>query len=99
MTVTALGMVLTPGPDIMNLVSRSISQGRVTGLISLTGTAAGFAIYDGGKPRAGDGLRVRALALQQLQGRGRGLPGLTWPGPRGTTGNGARAARRCRSGA
>jgi threonine/homoserine/homoserine lactone efflux protein len=29
----------------MHLVSRSISQGRVTGLISLTGTAAGFAIY------------------------------------------------------
>jgi threonine/homoserine/homoserine lactone efflux protein len=29
----------------MHLVSCSISQGRVTGMISLTGTAAGFAIY------------------------------------------------------
>ena len=27
MTVTALGMVLTPGPNMMYLVSRSISQG------------------------------------------------------------------------
>jgi threonine/homoserine/homoserine lactone efflux protein len=45
MAVTALGMVLTPGPNMMYLVSRSISQGRVAGLISLGGTAAGFLIY------------------------------------------------------
>lgn len=45
MAVTALGMVLTPGPNMMYLVSRSISQGRVAGLISLGGTAAGFLVY------------------------------------------------------
>jgi threonine/homoserine/homoserine lactone efflux protein len=45
MAVTALGMVLTPGPNMMYLVSRSISQGRGAGLISLGGTAAGFLIY------------------------------------------------------
>jgi threonine/homoserine/homoserine lactone efflux protein len=45
MAVTALGMVLTPGPNMMYLVSRSISQGRKAGLISLGGTAAGFLIY------------------------------------------------------
>ena len=45
MAATALGMVLTPGPNMMYLVSRSISQGRVAGLISLTGTATGFVIY------------------------------------------------------
>lgn len=45
MAVTALGMVLTPGPNMMYLVSRSISQGRGAGLISLAGTAAGFLIY------------------------------------------------------
>lgn len=45
MAVTALGMVLTPGPNMMYLVSRSISQGRGAGLISLTGTATGFLIY------------------------------------------------------
>ncbi|KAA0082077.1 LysE family translocator [Mycolicibacterium sp. P9-64] len=38
-------MVLTPGPNMMYLVSRSISQGRVAGLISLGGTAAGFLVY------------------------------------------------------
>ncbi|WP_020500041.1 LysE family translocator [Sciscionella marina] len=45
MTVTALGMVLTPGPNMMYLVSRSISQGRTAGLISLAGTGVGFVVY------------------------------------------------------
>ncbi|NKQ51746.1 LysE family translocator [Amycolatopsis sp. K13G38] len=45
MAAAALGMVLTPGPNMMYLVSRSISQGRVAGLISLGGTAAGFVVY------------------------------------------------------
>jgi threonine/homoserine/homoserine lactone efflux protein len=45
MALTALRMVLTPGPNMMYLVSRSISQGRGAGLISLGGTAAGFLIY------------------------------------------------------
>lgn len=45
MSLTALGMVLTPGPNMMYLVSRSISQGRGAGLISLGGTAASFLIY------------------------------------------------------
>jgi threonine/homoserine/homoserine lactone efflux protein len=41
----ALGMVLTPGPNMIYLVSRSISQGRVAGLISLGGVALGFVVY------------------------------------------------------
>lgn len=41
----ALGMVLTPGPNMIYLVSRSISQGRVAGLISLGGVALGFIVY------------------------------------------------------
>jgi threonine/homoserine/homoserine lactone efflux protein len=45
MALTALGMVLTPGPNMMYLVSRSISQGRVAGLISLAGTFVGFVAY------------------------------------------------------
>jgi threonine/homoserine/homoserine lactone efflux protein len=43
--VTALGMVLTPGPNMMYLVSRSVSQGRIAGLISLAGTGIGFVVY------------------------------------------------------
>ena len=35
----ALGMVLTPGPNMIYLISRSIIQGRVAGLISLSGVA------------------------------------------------------------
>lgn len=45
MALTALGMVLTPGPNMMYLVSRSISQGRGAGLISLAGTFVGFVAY------------------------------------------------------
>lgn len=45
MVVTALAMVLTPGPNMMYLVSRSIGQGRTAGLISLGGTAVGFLVY------------------------------------------------------
>lgn len=45
MALTALWMVLTPGPNMVYLVSRSISQGRTAGLISLAGTGVGFVIY------------------------------------------------------
>lgn len=41
----SLGMVLTPGPNMVYLISRSISQGRVAGLISLGGVALGFVFY------------------------------------------------------
>jgi threonine/homoserine/homoserine lactone efflux protein len=41
----ALGMVLTPGPNMMYVVSRSISQGRRAGLISLGGVVVGFVVY------------------------------------------------------
>jgi threonine/homoserine/homoserine lactone efflux protein len=43
--LVSLGLVLTPGPNMMYLVSRSISQGRVAGLISLGGVATGFLFY------------------------------------------------------
>jgi threonine/homoserine/homoserine lactone efflux protein len=41
----ALGMVLTPGPNMIYLVSRSILQGRVAGFVSLAGVALGFVFY------------------------------------------------------
>ncbi|WP_182883785.1 LysE family translocator [Microbispora sp. H10949] len=41
----ALGMVLSPGPNMMYLVSRSIGQGRRAGLVSLSGVVAGFLVY------------------------------------------------------
>src|SRR5262245_24684941 len=41
----ALGLVLTPGPNMIYLVSRSICQGRLAGLISLGGIALGFVFY------------------------------------------------------
>ena len=41
----ALGMVLTPGPNMVYLISRSVCQGRAAGLISLGGVALGFVFY------------------------------------------------------
>ena len=41
----SLGMVLTPGPNMIYLISRSICQGRTAGLISLGGVALGFVVY------------------------------------------------------
>ena len=40
-----LGLVLTPGPNMIYLVSRSITQGRRAGLVSLGGVAVGFLVY------------------------------------------------------
>ncbi|MEU4692868.1 LysE family translocator [Actinoplanes sp. NPDC023714] len=44
-SAVALGMVLTPGPNMMYLISRSITQGRRAGLVSLAGVALGFLVY------------------------------------------------------
>jgi threonine/homoserine/homoserine lactone efflux protein len=41
----SLGMALTPGPNMIYLISRSICQGRKAGLISLAGVALGFVFY------------------------------------------------------
>lgn len=43
--LVSLGMVLTPGPNMVYLISRSICQGRAAGLISLGGVALGFVFY------------------------------------------------------
>lgn len=41
----ALLMVLTPGPNMIYLISRSICQGRRAGFISLLGIIAGFLVH------------------------------------------------------
>jgi threonine/homoserine/homoserine lactone efflux protein len=38
----ALGLVLTPSPNMIYLISRSITQGRAAGVISLSGVIVGF---------------------------------------------------------
>lgn len=43
--LVALGLALTPGPNMMYLVSRAIVQGRPAGMISLLGVTAGFLVY------------------------------------------------------
>jgi threonine/homoserine/homoserine lactone efflux protein len=41
----ALLMVITPGPNMIYLISRSICQGRKAGVISLFGVIAGFLVH------------------------------------------------------
>ncbi|MGJ4973217.1 MULTISPECIES: LysE family translocator [unclassified Bradyrhizobium] len=43
--LVSLGMVLTPGPNMIYLISRAITQGHVAGLVSLGGVAVGFLVY------------------------------------------------------
>lgn len=43
--LVSLGLVLTPGPNMIYLISRSITQGPAAGLISLGGVALGFVVY------------------------------------------------------
>lgn len=59
----ALGMVLTPGPNMMYLLSRSITQGRRAGMTSLIGVAVGFMVY---LVATNLGLSVVFLAVPEL---------------------------------
>jgi threonine/homoserine/homoserine lactone efflux protein len=43
--LVSLGMVLTPGPNMIYLISRSITQGAAAGMVSLGGVALGFVFY------------------------------------------------------
>ncbi len=43
--LVALGMVCSPGPNMIYLISRSITQGRWAGFISLLGVIMGFVFY------------------------------------------------------
>ena len=43
--LVSLGMVLTPGPNMIYLISRSITQGHAAGIVSLGGVALGFIVY------------------------------------------------------
>ena len=43
--LVSLGIVLTPGPNMIYLISRSLTQGPAAGIISLGGVALGFVFY------------------------------------------------------
>ena len=38
-------LVLTPGPNLLYLISRTLCQGRAAGLVSLAGTTTGFIVH------------------------------------------------------
>jgi len=43
--VACVLLVLTPGPNLMYLISRTLCQGRTAGIVSLAGTTSGFLFY------------------------------------------------------
>ena len=43
--LAALGLVVTPGPNMIYLISRSISQGKKAGVVSLLGVVCGFLFH------------------------------------------------------
>ncbi|WP_246303278.1 LysE family translocator [Paenibacillus plantarum] len=43
--LVSLGMVCTPGPNMIYLISRSVTQGRMAGIISLLGIVLAFLVY------------------------------------------------------
>lgn len=62
-TMIGIGFVLSPGPNMAYLVSRSISQGFAAGAVSLAGVALAFAVY---LAAAVLGLTALALAVPYL---------------------------------
>ena len=38
-------LVLTPGPNLLYLISRTLCQGRTAGIVSLAGTTTGFLFH------------------------------------------------------
>ena len=38
-------LALTPGPNLLYLVSRTLAQGRAAGLVSMAGTTTGFIVH------------------------------------------------------
>ena len=43
--VAAVLLVLTPGPNLLYLMSRTLAQGRAAGLVSMAGTTTGFVVH------------------------------------------------------
>lgn len=43
--VASILLVLTPGPNLLYLISRTLCQGRAAGIVSLAGTTTGFVVH------------------------------------------------------
>lgn len=42
---TALTLIMTPGPDILYIATRSLTQGKAIGIISMLGVCAGYIVH------------------------------------------------------
>ncbi len=84
--VASVLLVLTPGPNLLYLISRTLCQGRAAGLVSLAGTTTGFVVHILAAalglsavfvavPVAYDALRWAGAALPAVARLGRRAPG------------------------
>ncbi len=87
--VASVLLVLTPGPNLLYLISRTLAQGRTAGLVSLAGTTTGFVVHIIAAalgisavfvavPLAYDALRWAGAAYLALARVGRGARALRW---------------------
>jgi threonine/homoserine/homoserine lactone efflux protein len=75
--LVAVGLVLTPGPNTVYLVTRTMAQGRTAGMVCLSGVATGFVIYLAGS--AAGVTALLTLVPHMLQGiRAVGATYLLW---------------------
>ncbi|MBD2057910.1 LysE family transporter [Oculatella sp. FACHB-28] len=42
---TALALIATPGPDMLYVATRSLTQGKAIGLVSMLGICAGYLVH------------------------------------------------------
>src|SRR5512133_1417610 len=60
--LAALVLVLTPGPNMIYCVSRTLCQGRAAGMLSLAGVLLGFLAHLAAVPLAFDAIRLAGAA-------------------------------------
>jgi len=76
-SVACVLLAVTPGPNLMYLISRTLCQGRAAGMVSLAGTTTGFLFY---AVAAALGLTAVFVAVPVLYDvvRGTGAAYLLW---------------------
>src|ERR1700742_152773 len=69
--LVSFGLVLTPGPNMIYLISRSITQGPAAGIVSLGGGALGFArrLYILARVEEGEAWRTLSLSGEEKRDR------------------------------
>jgi len=77
-SVAALVLLVTPGPAVLHIVTRSVDQGRRAGLISMLGVHVGTLVHAAAAAAAGLSALLAASATGRWRGNPRFLSGQRW---------------------